>query len=107
MSIINPLILYCTCPDKRLAETIVSNLLEKRLIACANILPNIESHYVWQGKIENANETLVLIKTSQEKYKEVEKAILVLHPYELPEIIAVPIETGLPDYLQWISESVS
>lgn len=101
------LMIYCTCSNKQVAESIVKDLLDKRLIACANILPAIESHYVWQGAIENSQEILVLIKTNKAKYTDVEKVILTLHPYELPEIIAVPIEAGLPNYIHWINESVS
>jgi len=93
-----------TCPDTGSAETMASTLVEKGLAACINIIPSIRSIYVWKGERVTGDESLLLIKTLASCYTELEKTIKSLHPYELPEIIAVPIETGLPEYLAWIGE---
>jgi periplasmic divalent cation tolerance protein len=91
-----------TCPDRATAEMLARLLLEKRLAACVNIVPGLTSIYRWQGQIETAQECLLLIKTAQEHYPAVEFCIREHHPYELPEIIALSIDQGLPDYLHWI-----
>ncbi|HEY4732494.1 MAG TPA: divalent-cation tolerance protein CutA [Gammaproteobacteria bacterium] len=93
-----------TCPDSASAESIATTLVRNRLAACINIIPNIRSIYEWKGELNKGTEYLLIIKTLAECYKELEKTIQSLHPYELPEIIAVSIEAGLPDYLTWISE---
>jgi len=95
-------IILCTCPDKDTAEKIACLLVEDRLAACVNILPNITSIYRWQGQLEYAEEQLLLIKANKSSYQAIETTIKKHHPYELPEIIAVPIENGLPEYLHWI-----
>ena len=89
-------------PDQASAQTIASLLVEKRLAACVNIMPPVVSTYRWQGKVETASEVPLMIKTTTKRYPELEAAIRKAHPYEVPEIIALPIHAGLPDYLQWI-----
>ena len=96
------IVTFCTCPDKATAEKIARVLVEGALAACVNILPNITSIYSWQGQIESAEEYLLIIKSPQKGYQAIESAILNQHPYELPEIIAVPIAHGLPEYINWI-----
>lgn len=96
-------IILCTCPDKDTAEKIAHLVLEHQLAACVNIVPNITSIYRWQGQIERAEEQLLLIKARQDAYSALESLIKTHHPYQLPEIIAVAIERGLPDYLNWIA----
>jgi periplasmic divalent cation tolerance protein len=96
-------IIFCTCPDKDTAEKIASLLVENKVAACVNIVPNITSIYHWQGQIERAEEWLLLIKARQDVYSALETLIKQHHPYQLPEIIAVAIERGLPDYLNWIA----
>lgn len=96
------IVTLCTCPDNDTAEKIAKTLVEGKLAACVNILPGIKSVYQWQGKIETANEILLLIKSSAERYPDLEIAIRKHHPYEIPEIIALPIGHGLADYLDWI-----
>lgn len=95
-------IVFCTCPDKDTAENIARLLVESGLAACVNILPNITSIYRWQGQLERAEELLLVIKTRQDAYSALESMIKQHHPYQVPEIIAVSIENGLPDYLHWI-----
>ncbi|MDQ3566366.1 MAG: divalent-cation tolerance protein CutA [Pseudomonadota bacterium] len=87
------------------ARRVARTLVEEHLVACANLLPQGESIYRWQGAVETANETLVLFKTTAECYARVESRIKDLHSYELPEIIAVPLQSGLPAYLRWVGES--
>ena len=97
-----PLLVYCTCPDSDTALRIAMALVDQQLAACVNVVPGLTSVYRWQGQTETSQEVLLLIKTRQAVYPELEAALLALHPYELPEIIAVPIEAGLPAYLSWI-----
>jgi periplasmic divalent cation tolerance protein len=98
-------LLLCTCPDQETASRIASALVEQRLAACVNILPGVRSVYRWQAAIEWGDEQLLLIKSRATRYGDIEAAIKALHPYELPEVIAVPISAGLPAYLAWIKES--
>ncbi len=100
-------IILCTCPDQKTAEDIASALISQKLAACVNIIAGITSIYEWQGKLEKSAEQLLLIKSHIDKYIEIEGKIKSLHPYELPEIIAVPIDRGLPEYLQWINKCIS
>jgi len=96
------IVTYCTCPDQATAEKIARLLVESSLAACVNILPNLTSVYSWNGQIESAEEHLLMIKSPQAAYKAIETAIRSQHPYELPEIIAVPVVQGLPEYINWI-----
>ena len=98
------LITLCTCPSQALAEEIANSLVEQEVAACINIIPNIISIYKWQGNVERDQEVLMLIKTDQSCYQKLEQAIITLHPYELPEIIAVPVEQGLAGYLNWVTQ---
>lgn len=100
-------IILCTCPDFAAAKKIADLLIEKRLAACVNILPGITSVYRWQNKIETAQEVLLLIKSRPDQYSNIESVIKQAHPYELPEIISVSVENGLPGYLKWIDSCLS
>lgn len=95
-------VVLCTCPDTEAAETIANILVDQGLAACVNIIPGLRSVYRWQGRREQAEELLLVIKSRVESYPRIEENILQLHPYELPEIIAIPIIAGLPAYLAWI-----
>ena len=101
------LVVFCTCPDPHCAESIARTLVEEQLGACVNIIPAIRSVYMWQGRLETGDESLIMIKTTQQRYDALQHRLQSLHPYELPEIIAVPITTGLPGYLSWIGETVA
>ena len=97
------ILVLTSMPDRAAAVQLAQALVDRRLAACVNVLAECTSVYRWQGKLENAAETPVLIKTRSALYPEVEAAIRGLHPYELPEIIAVPIGYGLTEYLEWVS----
>lgn len=94
-------------PDEAGAKELAEKLIDNRLAACINILQGCTSFYRWQGVIEMANEVPVLIKTTVEHYDAVEQTIKALHPNELPEILAVPIDNGLPAYLQWVIDETN
>lgn len=98
-------LILCTCPDKGTAKKLARLLVSEKLAACVNIVPGITSIYDWEGQIKSETECLLLIKSSQNLYAAIETLLFEQHPYELPEIIAVPIERGLPDYLDWITTS--
>ena len=99
-------IALCTVPDEKTAGKIADALVAEKLAACINIVPSIMSVYRWNDAIEHDQELLLLIKTSESTWPLLEARILELHPYELPEIIAVPIHTGQTDYTQWIKNSL-
>ena len=94
-------------PDAATAEALAGALVEARLAACASVAANVQSVYRWQGKIERANEVTLTIKTTQRHYPALESAIRAAHPYELPEIIALPVVAGLSSYLQWVATETS
>ena len=95
-------IVFCTCPDQQTAQALANRLITERLAACVNIFPGVTSIYPWQGEVETAQEYLLLIKTRQEYFNSLAVLIKSLHPYQLPEIVAVNIERGTTEYLQWI-----
>jgi len=97
-----PILILCNAPDQACAERIAAALVERRLAACVNILAPCQSVYRWQGQVERATEVPLLIKTTEPCYAGLEAAIRELHPYEVPEIIAIPITAGLPAYLGWL-----
>ncbi len=97
------LLVLTNCPDEESANAIALALVEARLAACVNILPRVQSIYRWQGAVESATEIPLFIKSTATNYPALEAAIRDRHPYQLPEIIALPIERGLPAYLDWIA----
>ena len=99
-------VILCNCADSAEAERIASALVTERLAACVNILPSVRSIYRWQGSVETAQESTILIKTTEERIPAVRDRILQLHSYELPEIIAIPIVAGLEKYLAWLRGQV-
>lgn len=96
------LLILTNLPDEASAQALATMLVTERLAACVNLLAPCRSVYRWQGAIESTQEIPLLIKTTAARYAELEAAIRAAHPYELPEIIAVPIAHGLPDYLNWV-----
>lgn len=100
-------ILLCTCPDTETGTAIARTLVDEGLAACVNVLPGIASVYRWKGRTETAEECLLLVKGASAHYAQIEQRILAMHPYELPEIIAVPISQALPRYLEWLKNPES
>ena len=100
-------IVFITLPDEATAESISEILIEERLAACINIIRGIHSIYRWEGKIEKATEVLILAKTTEECYPKLEQRVLALHPYSVPEIIAVNTTAGFEKYCSWIQEETA
>ena len=97
------LLVIANCPDEACANRIALAVVEAGLAACVNLLPRVQSVYRWQGAVESASEVPLLIKTTAGRYTELETAIRELHPYDVPEIIALPIAQGLPAYVDWLA----
>lgn len=98
-------VIFSTAPSRAVARKIARALLDGRAVACVNILPTLESHYWWRGRRETAQEVLLIAKTTGGKVAAAMRTLRKMHPYEVPEIIALPIETGLPAYLRWIEKT--
>ena len=94
-----------TFPDAETARRISAQLVTEKFAACANILPNLESIYRWEGKIETANETLVFFKLSEDRQSAFQEKLRSIHPYEVPEIVCFKIDSGLSDYMSWVAQS--
>lgn len=100
---VSALICLCTSPDADSAERIATALVDERLAACVNILPGVRSVYRWQDQVERAEEVLLLIKTMPDRFQQLKARLLELHPYELPEVLAVETDHAHPDYLLWVA----
>lgn len=98
----NILLVMTNLPTQEVAESLASRLVEQRLAACVNILPSCRSVYQWKGEVERTEEVPLLIKTSEARYPALEEAIRSVHPYDTPEIIAIPVTRALPGYLAWV-----
>ena len=103
----NPLIVLCTCEQKLQAGQISEALVQERLAACVNVVPGVQSVYRWKGEIERAEEVLLLIKTTAERFSRLTERIHQLHSYTVPEIIALPIVNGSETYLAWLEGEVN
>ena len=98
------LVVLVTCPKKSLASRIAIALITRHLAACVNILPSISSVFWWEGRVDRCHETLLIIKTTASRFSLLKRAILELHPYTVPEVIALPIAAGHPPYLKWVRQ---
>ena len=101
------LIVLCTCPDEATAGRLACALVEEELAACVNAIPGVSSTYRWQGEVQRDREVLLVIKSTETAYARLEERIRELHPYELPETVAVPIVRGSRAYLRWLQEAAS
>ena len=100
------LLVFTNLPERESAERVAQALIASRAAACVNILAACTSVYRWQGRLEHASEVPLLIKTTRAAYPGLEAALRELHPYELPEIIALPVSVGLPEYLNWVAQQI-
>jgi len=98
------LVCYCSCPDPATADRIANALVDERLAACVNVLPGVRSVYRWRDAVEHADEVLLVIKTTVDRLDALSARVTSLHPAELPELIAVEVVGGLPDYLSWVAD---
>ena len=101
---VSALICFCTCPDTETAERIATSLVDERLAACVNIMPGVRSVYRWQDQVERDDEVLLLVKTMPDQFERLQVRLLELHPYELPEVLAVETDHAHPDYLDWVAD---
>lgn len=99
-------IVLVTVPDLKTARALAKAALAAKLIACANLVPKIESHYWWQGKLESSAEILLVLKTTKSKLAALEKLILAKHPYDTPEFLVLPVAAGSRKYLDWLAASL-
>jgi periplasmic divalent cation tolerance protein len=99
-------VVLVTAPSADVAATLARTLVEERLAACGNVLPGLRSIYRWEGKVLDEPEVLLLLKTQRSRFAELRDRILALHPYEVPEVIALPVEAGSERYLDWIAQSM-
>ena len=101
------LLALSTFPDTEIARRISNQLVSESFAACANILPALESVYRWKNKIESGNEILVLFKLSEDRRSAFQDKLRSLHPYDIPEVIFIPVASGLPEYMHWVAASCS
>lgn len=94
-----------TAPDLKTARTLAKSALQAKLIACANLVPKIESHYRWHGKIESSAEVLLILKTQKNRLAALEKFVTAKHPYDTPEFLILPVSGGSKKYLGWLAEN--
>lgn len=96
------LLAFCACPNEELASALAKTLVTEGLAACVTLLPGLGSFYLWEGTLQRDTEVMLLIKTAEDRFDTLSARLRDLHPYDLPEIIALPVTHGLPDYLQWV-----
>jgi periplasmic divalent cation tolerance protein len=103
----NKIVVLSTCGSPEEADRLARSLVEQRLAACVNVIPGINSHYWWQGRLETAQECLLLIKSSRENFDQLRSAVEQVHSYEIPEVIALPVVDGALNYLNWIDGNLA
>jgi len=99
-------VVLVTAPDLKTARALARAALEARLIACANLVPRVESHYWWQGRLERGAEVLLVLKTTRARLAALEELVLARHPYDTPEFLVLPLQAGTARYLAWLGASV-
>ena len=100
-------VVLVTCPTLSVARRLARALVIRRLAACVNVLGTVESTFCWKGKIERSREALLIIKTTAASFQALRRAVLELHPYDVPEVVALPVVAGHPAYLNWVASSVA
>jgi periplasmic divalent cation tolerance protein len=101
------LVALVTCPNVAVGRRIAKELVRRRLAACVNLIPSLESIFWWQGKLDQAREALLVIKTTSERFERLRRAVVELHPYDVPEVLGLPVTAGHAAYLRWVTESLS
>ena len=101
------LVALTTCPSPEVAERLATTLVAEGLAACVNRLPGMTSTYIWEGQVQNEAEVLLIIKTTAERFEVLKERLAGLHPYELPELIAIPVCAGSERYLDWVRQNVA
>ena len=104
---VNVIVVLVTCPSLRVARGLSGALIRDRLAACVNIIPHVESIFRWEGRVDRSRETLLVIKTTTARFQRLRKTIIARHPYDVPEILGLPLRGGSPPYLRWVVASVS
>ncbi|MBI3331017.1 MAG: divalent-cation tolerance protein CutA [Candidatus Omnitrophica bacterium] len=99
-------VVLVTCPNRTVARRLGKALVQRRLAACVNLLPAVESVFWWRGRVDTSREVLLLIKTTRRLLPRLARAVVELHPYDLPEVLALPVAAGHPPYLRWVASSV-
>ncbi|MHC4820529.1 MAG: divalent-cation tolerance protein CutA [Planctomycetota bacterium] len=99
-------VVLVTAPSRR-ARSLARRLVDRRVAACANVVPGVKSIYRWKGKVEEAGESLLILKTTTSKVKQLEKAVVELHPYDVPEVVVLPVDHALAAYADWVREETS
>lgn len=99
------LVCFCTCPSLEVARALARTVVESRLAACVNVLPGVTSVYRWQDEVQEDAEVLLIVKTTAGAYPQLEETVRARHPYELPELIAVPVSRGISQYLSWLTDA--
>ena len=102
-----PLVVLVTAPSEAMALELGRRLVDERLAACVSVMPGVTSIFMWEGKREEASEALLVIKTRAERYPALQQRVLELHPYSVPEVLALAVEAGAPAYLRWVQDSVA
>jgi periplasmic divalent cation tolerance protein len=102
----NKIVVLTTCGSAEEGETLARKLVESRMAACVNLIPQIRSFYRWQGKVEDATEWLLVVKTTRDKFEELRMILEAAHSYELPEVLALPVVAGSPTYLAWLDREL-
>ena len=100
------IVVLVTAPDAAKAAEIARALVEERLAACGNVVPGLRSIYRWEGKVQDDAEALLVLKTTRARFEALRERVLALHPYAVPEVVALPVEAGSAPYLEWIGEQV-
>ncbi|PQJ29903.1 divalent-cation tolerance protein CutA [Rubritalea profundi] len=100
------ILVYINFPNRESARQIGTGLIEKQLAACVNIIPEVESIYQWKGEVKVENEVMVIVKTTASRYKQLEAFVLEKHPYDVPEVISLPLSQGSESYLNWVQDKM-
>lgn len=103
----SPRIAFVTAPSAEVAASLARTLVSERLVACGNLVPGLRSIYAWEGEICDEPEVLLILKTTADRVDDLAARVAALHPYAVPEVVALPIDAGLPAYLAWIDENVA